>query len=145
MKTHLSILFTLLTSVLMAEEVLLHQGPEISVGVESLAGNKESERELIFRKQFFIDSDALRKLPGTVDSITNPAVEATAAIDAAKATVDLGQRKIFRVVRLDFLRSETASPVDFYLIEMVVNGSSEHRIVLMDGTVLTPRLKRKGS
>ncbi|RYD19532.1 MAG: hypothetical protein EOP88_18595 [Verrucomicrobiaceae bacterium] len=138
-------MFTILTSPLMAEEVLFHEGPEISVGVESLAGNKESERELIFRKQFFIDSEALRKLPDTIDAVTNPAIDATRAIDAAKATVDLEQRNVFRVVRLDLLRSKTEIAVDFYLIEMVVNGSTEHRIVLMDGTVLSPRLKQKSN
>ncbi|RYD42765.1 MAG: hypothetical protein EOP85_10845 [Verrucomicrobiaceae bacterium] len=146
MKTHLhhiSIVFTLLTGALTAEELLLHEGPEMSVGVDSLAGFEESAEELVFRKQFFIDSDVLRKLPGTVDTVTNPAMDATGAIDAAKATVDLGQRNTFRVIRLDFLRSKTVDTVDFYLIEMLVNGSTEHRIVLMDGSVIKPRLTRK--
>lgn len=147
MKTHLRGIATflaILTCGVRAEEVMIHQGPEMSVGVQSLAGSKESDRELVFRKQFFVDSSHLSELSQSGVPYKKPDLSAIKAIEVATATVDLGQRKDFKVTRLELLKTTTSQPVDFYLIEMLVNGSTEHRIVLMDGTVIKPRLKQVG-
>ncbi|RYD27258.1 MAG: hypothetical protein EOP87_21450 [Verrucomicrobiaceae bacterium] len=147
MKTQLLRIATflaILTCGVMAQDVMIHEGPEMSVGVESLAGSKESERELVFRKQFFVDRVHLSELARSGAPYKKLDLSAIKAIEVATATVDLGQRKDFKVVRLELLKSTTPQPVDFYLIEMLVNGSAEHRIVLMDGSVLKPRLKKIG-
>lgn len=147
MKTHLCGIATflaILTCGVRAEEVMIHEGPEMSVGVQSLAGFKESDRELVFRKQFLVDSVRLSELSQSGVPYNKADLSAIKAIEAATATVDLGQRKDFKVTRLELLKSPAPQPVDFYLIEMLVNGSTEHRIVLMDGTVIKPRLKQVG-
>lgn len=134
-----------LASGALGAEVLLHDGPDVSTSIESFSKTGDVKEDLVFRKQFFISHSTLETLPGVIDQITDPAISATRAIETAKETVDLGQKKGFRVVRLEFLTTTTTpKPVDFYLIEMLVNGSAEHRIVLMDGSVLKPRLKQVG-
>lgn len=146
MKTHLLRIATflaILTGGVTGEEVLLHNGPEVSLGVESIAGIDGTEKELVFRKKFFIDSAALAKLPPSSQPVGNPAISLDKALEIAKATVDLGERKEFKLVRQELLKSTTPRPVDFYLIEMLVNGSTEHRIILMDGSVIKPRLTQR--
>ncbi len=143
MKTRLPILVAIFISTFpaaSAAEILLHDGPDVSIALQSPSKAANVEDGLAFKKQFYVDPETLRKQPPTIDTLSNPATNASTAINAAKATVDLGQKETFRVVRLELLRSTTEKPVDFYLIEMLVNGSTEHRIVLMNGTVIKPRL-----
>ncbi len=127
------------------DEVLLHSGPSVSTEVSSFASRDQVGEELHFLKQFFIASETVEKLP-SLDLLHQAApISAARAIELAAATVDLGDRKIFNVKRLELLvATATRRPVDYYIIEMLVNGSSEHRAVLMDGTVLKPRLTRVG-
>ncbi|MES2438158.1 MAG: hypothetical protein V4584_03790 [Verrucomicrobiota bacterium] len=125
-------------------EVLLHSGPEISTEVSSYGSRESAGPELRFLKQFFIASEVLDKLPSPDIANESAPVSAVRAIDLASRSVDLGERRSFNVTRLELLRTNTPAlgkPVDYYLVEMRVNGSTEHRVVLMDGTVLKSRLK----
>lgn len=125
-------------------EILLHSGPNVSTPVSSLASPETTSEELEFIKQFFIDSELLEKLPSRIDTTMPAPLSAIHAIELASKSDDLDKSRMFVVKRLEFLTSATQKTVDFYLIEMQVNGSSEHRIVLMDGTILKPRLKLMG-
>lgn len=124
------------------QEVLFHEGPKVSTSVEVFAPSGTNSEELVFQKQFFIDRLVLARLSQSGAPLKVHSISAVDALRAAEGSVDLGQQKRFRVIRLEQLKSNTPSPIDFYLIEMLVNGSTEHRIVLMDGTVLKPRLKK---
>jgi hypothetical protein len=123
-----------------AEDVLLHELPEIVMPIASLASAEKVGEELVFRKQFFIAGEVLEKLPAARMEIEDIPVGAAHAVEAAVRSLDFEGRG-FRVRRMELLASAGAKPVDFYLIEMLVNGSSEHRIVLMDGSVIRPRLR----
>jgi hypothetical protein len=135
---------TLLTGLSLAGEVLFHTGPTVSTPVSSLESPEKTSEELEFIKQFFIDSGLLEKLPPAIDTTASAPLGAIRAIELAGQSGDLDKSRTFVVKRLEFLTSTTPKRVDFYLVEMQVNGSTEHRIVLMDGTVLKPRLKNVG-
>ncbi|GAA5120000.1 hypothetical protein JIN84_21015 [Luteolibacter yonseiensis] len=135
---------TLLAGLSSAGEVLLHNGPTVSTPVSSMESPEKTSKELEFIKQFFIDTGLLEKLPPAIDTTASAPLGAIRAIELAGKSDDLDKSRAFVVKRLEFLTTATAKRVDFYLVEMQVNGSTEHRIVLMDGTVLKPRLKNVG-
>lgn len=137
-------LFTYLAGFSSGGEVLLHSCPTISIPVSSLSSPERTSEELVFLKQFFISSEALEQLPHAIDTTTSAPLSAIRALELATASDGIDKSRSFVVKRLELIASATPKPVDFYLIEMLANGSTEHRIVLMDGSVLKPRLKNTG-
>lgn len=126
-------------------EVLLHSGPMVSTPVSSLASRDKDGEELNFLKQFFIGSEELEILPSSASENESAPISAIRAIELATQSVDMGGRRSFNVKRMELLVSATApKSINYYLVEMQVNGSTEHRVVLMDGSVIKPRLKRVG-
>jgi hypothetical protein len=138
----ITVLAILTCRVMAEDEVLIHDGPDVTTPIESLPKAGVIKEVMVFRKQFFLDRVHLSKFMQSGSPYKKHGLSAIKAIEAASATVDLGQRKNFKVVRLELLKSSVPQPVDYYLIEMLVNGSDEHRVVMMDGTVINPRLKR---
>lgn len=135
---------TLLSGLSSGGEVLLHNGPTVSTPISSMESPETTSEELEFLKQFFIDTELLEKLPQAIDTTASAPLGAIRAIELAGKSGDLDKSRAFVVKRLEFLTSTTPKRVDYYLVEMQVNGSTEHRIVMMDGTVLEPRLKSEG-
>jgi hypothetical protein len=137
-------LFIAISGACSAGEVLLHSCPSISIPVSSLSSPERTSKELVFLKQFFIGSEALEKLPHAIDITGSAPLGAVRALELATASDGIDKSRSFVVKRLEFLTSATPKPVDFYLIEMLANGSTEHRVVLMDGSIIKPRLKNVG-
>lgn len=144
--SHVLALFALIVLSSPGEEVLLHTGPTVSTPISSSASLDNTTEELTFVKQFHIDSDALSKLPAAGLTNASAPVSAARAIELASRSVIVGEPRSFNVRRLELLVSSTTLPkrIDYYLIEMEMNGTAEHRIILMDGSVIKPRLKKAG-
>lgn len=125
-------------------EVLLHIGPLVSIPTSSFAYRDADSEDLTFEKQFHVSSEVLSKAPAAGLKNQSAPVSAARAIELASQSVYQGQTKSFNVRRLELLISATVTSqqLDYYLIEMEVNGSTEHRIVLMDGSVIKPTLKK---
>ena len=132
----------------LCEDVLLHRGPTVSTSISSSPTLDRNAEELVFVKEFHVDSSLLAKLPSTHLPPAAVPVSAERAIELAKKTVELGDSpRGFTVEKLELLTTKAgdSKTVEYYLIEMLVNGSSETRVVLMDGSVIRPQLKRAGN
>jgi hypothetical protein len=128
-----------------SEEILLFRGPKVST--PALEDGPESKKEsLVFEKEFYLDAGLVGKLPASLQPSEEVAVSAQKAIELATQSIYQGEDRprVLNVVRLELLSAEVpqSKKIDFYLIETVVNGSTEHRLVLMDGTVVKSQLKR---
>lgn len=145
MKLSLLAILTLSSVSAFAAEVLIHSGPMVSMPISSLSSPERDSEELNFIKQFFIDSKQLAALPPPSKPVP---ISAERAIELAKKTVDPGGSvRTFSVEKHELLTATVgdSKSIEYYLIEMRVNGSTEHRIVLMDGVVIKSRLKRVAS
>ena len=120
-------------------EILIHEGP---VFTTPGLGPKE---EIEFTKEFPVDAETLKKQPLVYDASSKLPLSAEKAIELAKASVEAGSKPDGRnVVRLELLpfRRDRNGSTSYYLIELKVDGSEVHRVVLMDGTVVKSRLRR---
>jgi len=120
-------------------EILIHEGP---VFTTPGLGPKE---EIEFTKEFPVDPETLKKQPPVHDASSKLPVTAEKAIELAKADTEAGGRPdekvVVRLELLPFKRDQNGS-TSYYLIELKVDGSEVHRVVLMDGTVVKSRLRR---
>ncbi|MGB6221041.1 hypothetical protein [Haloferula sp.] len=131
-------------SVVNGEEILIHQGPEFTtpaLGVLHPEGSTPGET-ITYTKEFFVDSKVVPTL-GRLDP-ENPAarVSAVRAIELATRLRDLpNETSVTRLELLSF-RDEQGADFDYYLIEFRVDGSTEHRVVLMNELVISPQFRK---
>jgi hypothetical protein len=132
---------------LQAEDVLLHAGPTVETpeSIQESPFPMMGERKVIrLRHEFFLSREAFAALPYASNELEEPPLSATEAIGLAQKSVNqYGEARSLRVTELKFLRGPAGQQkeVDFYLISMLVNGSEEHRVVLMNRVVLGSRLR----
>ncbi len=131
-----------------AKEILIHEGPTISEpGLKYFGPEGERKTEppaVTYIKQFYTDAkntefdniDPVSKLPLRIS--------ATRAIELALASLENDYDKGVPIVtKLEtFPESNRIEVIRYFLITIDVKGSEEHRVVLMNETVLEPRLKR---
>ena len=135
----------------MGEEVLIHEGPSVSVPGLKVAGpaGRGEPPEIVFIKQFFTDKKTAQRNQTQFDANKVRKISAARAcelvMDSMKA--DYGHNNP-SIVKFELLPSPDPEkfprPIEYYLITIDVTGSEEHRVVLLDGTVLEPRLKPAG-
>ena len=98
----------------------------------------------MFQREFFIARDVFASLPRASAEHENASLSAIEAIKLAEKNVDpargLRSLKVTEVKLLTGPRPEKR-PVDYYLVSMLANGSEEHRIVLMNGDVISSKLR----
>ena len=130
-----------------AKEILIHSGPTVSTpDLEPYTPHPSpggSEKELKFIYEFPVDSEILAKMP---NDHTNPVpLSATKAIELASKSAEVEERKDpFPVRKLELLTFDVGpQPIRYYLVTLMTDRSAEtHRVVLMDGTVVKPKLRR---
>ncbi len=142
------IFWLFLTAAASAGEILIHEGPTVSIpGLKILGpdgkGNAEPP-ELTYIKRFYGDEKLLVREDPAPSRVATASLPATEAITLALATIKPNHGDYVFVTKLELLGLEPSEPTrpGYYLITISVTGSEEHRLVMMDGTVLTPRLKR---
>lgn len=126
------------------EEVLLHSGPTVrtpALGLK-LPSAEIPGREITYHKNFYIDSAEIPAIRFHHDSSPEFSVTAERAISLIKKRGELPGKVV--VTRLELLSARVTddAPIDYYLIEYRVNGSTEHRLVLMNEKVVSPRLEK---
>lgn len=133
-----------------AGEILLHSGPTVSTPdlklYSSLSPSGEGDQDLQFIYEFFLDEATLAKASREFDD-SKTTLEAVKAIELASGSVEGGDpKKPFPVRKLELLVFEPGRRgVSYYLVSLLTNGTAEtHRIVLMNGTVVKPKLRRLG-
>ncbi|WAC20337.1 hypothetical protein OVA24_02960 [Luteolibacter sp. SL250] len=129
-----------------AEEILFHAGPTVAVPDAVMldptlkADPKGDDLQFIY--EFFIGSELLARLPHASGM---PPLSAAKAIELASASVEPKPESGGLPVRkLDLMEDNKAGKrISYYLITLKVDDNAEsHRVVLMDGTVLKPKLRR---
>ena len=139
---------TIGASSLRGEELLIHTGPLVSTPASSPVSpfpEKGSPKLIKFQREFFIDRDVFAKLPRASAEYENVSLSAIEAINLAHKNVDpAGGLRTFKVTEVKLMKGPMTegSPVDYYLVSMLANGSEEHRIIFMNGDVISSRLRR---
>ena len=130
-----------------AEELLIHNGPTVSTPDASLHSNIPNAgrdvKDLTFNYEFFVGTDKITKLLEVEFRSPDP-LPACKAIELASKSVELAERKTpFPVKKLEMLSYSSGSKqLRYYLITLATDESAEvHRVVLMDGTVVKPRMR----
>ncbi len=131
-----------------AKEVLVHEGPSVSVpGLGYLGPNGRQIGEapdVTYVKQFYTDEKNMTA--GNYDpQAKEPRVSAARAAELALAsTEDDYEKEIPIVTKIEAFPNLTSGveSIRYYLITINVKGSEEHRVVLMNETVIRSRLKR---
>lgn len=130
-----------------AKEILIHSGPTVSTPDLELYTPHPSpgrpEKELKFIYEFPVDSEILEKIPG--DHYNPVPLSATKAIELASKSAEVEKRKDpFPVRRLELLTFDLGpKQIRYYLVTLMTDNSAEtHRVVLMDGTVVKPKLRK---
>jgi hypothetical protein len=143
----LLILFIGAFSTLRGEELLFHAGPPVDTPASTPVTpftEKGSPKLIKFQREFFIDRDLFASLPRVSAEHENVSLSAVEAISLALKSVDPdGGLQFFKVTEVKLLKGPMTEkrPVDYYLVSMLANGSEAHRIVLMNGNVLSSRLR----
>jgi hypothetical protein len=128
-------------------EFLFHTGPPVSTPASSPVTpfpTKGSPKLINFQREFSIGRDVFASLPVAAAGSENLPISASEAINLAQKNVALvGSPRSFRVIEVKLLQGPLTEKhiVDYYLISMLINGSEEHRIVLMNGNVVSPKLR----
>lgn len=129
------------------EEILLHTGPPVSTPASAPVTpypESRSPKMIQFQREFFIDRERLASLPGPTSESEQVPVSATEAIRLAKSSVDPERAlRSFTVTEVRLLKGPQAAKrqVEYYLLSMLANGSEVHRIVLMNGQLLSSKLR----
>ncbi len=132
-----------------AKEVLVHEGPSVSLpGLGTLGPNGAQRGEppdVTYIKQFFTDEKNV--IAGNHDPQIKALLTITAAraIELALASMEEDYEKgipiVTKLEAIPELKSGVES-IRYFLITINVKGSEEHRVVLMNETVVRSRLKR---
>jgi hypothetical protein len=136
------------TTPMRAEEILFHSGPPVSTPELKMVTpfpEKGSPKMIEFQREFFIDRDLLASLPARSSEYGSIPISAIDAINLARKHVDPndGLRSfIVTEVRLMKGPAKGERQVEYYFVSMVANGSEEHRVVLMNGTLLASKLRK---
>ena len=131
-----------------AEDILLYSGPPFSIPDSTPVTpvpEPHPAKELRFQREFVIDKDVLESLPRPVSAHEKVAVTAIEAIEISQKDVDPKHAlQTLTVTGVQLLQSPDAIKhrIEYYLVSMLANGSEEHRIVLMNRSILAPKLKR---
>lgn len=130
-----------------AKEILIHSGPPVATpdatAYSPVPGAEEAGKDLTFIYEFFIGWEILEKLPQE-NSGSEP-LPADKAIELASKSAEVAERETpFPVRKLELLTYDASSKrISYYFITLQTDGSAEtHRVVLMDGTVVKPKLRR---
>lgn len=132
-----------------AKEVLVHEGPSVSVpGLGTLGPNgtqRAKPPDVTYVKQFFIEEKNVTA--GNYDPQTKEQriITAARAIELALASMEEDYEKGIPIVTKLEAFPELTSGVEsirYFLITINVKGSEEHRVVLINETVVRSRLKR---
>ena len=135
------------TNSLRGDEILFHTGPPVSTpaSIPVSPFPQSGEPKLIrFQREFFIARDLLGSLPEASSEFGKVPVSAVEAIQLATKNIDPqdGLRTmIVTEVRLMKGPANARRLVEYYLISTLANGSEVHRIVLMNGQVLSSKLR----
>ena len=127
--------------VAVAEEILIHSGPIFStpsLGLKTPSSELPGE-DIYYEKRFYVDP---LKLPRPAEPfIDTEHVNVSAARAIELAIKRYGLPNNTKVTRLDLHSTETEKHgrIDYYLIEYIVDGSHEHRVILMNELILKPR------
>jgi hypothetical protein len=124
------------------EEVVIHRGKEFnSPGL----GLKE---EIRFVREFAVNRETRNEQPEFHPPF-KPPLSSAKATELAQATLDASASDGYGEVRarkLELLHHPTGkdggSAILFYVVDFIVDGSEVQRLVLMDGTVVKPRLTK---
>ena len=130
-----------------AKEVLIHSGPTVSSPEASLYSPlpdaEKHGKDLTFIYEFFVEWEILGKVPQ--ERFGAEPLPASKAIELASKSAEVAERETpFPVKKLELLFLDASSKrIPYYLITLLTDGSAEtHRVVLMDGSIVKPRLRR---
>jgi hypothetical protein len=132
-----------------AKEVLVHEGPSVSVpGLDYLSpdgAQRAKAPDVTYVKQFYTDDKNVTE--GNYDTQEKElrSITAARAIELALASMEEDYKKGIPIVTILEAFPEFTSGVEsiqYFLITINVYGSEEHRVVLMNETVIRSRLKR---
>jgi hypothetical protein len=132
---------------LQGEELLFHTGPPVDTPAATPVTpfpEKGSPKLIKFQRDFFISREVLASLPRASADHEGISLSAIEAINLAQKSVDpTGGLRSFKVTEVKLLKGPMTEkhPVDYYLVSMLANGSEEHRIILMNGDVISSRLR----
>jgi hypothetical protein len=132
-----------------AKEVLVHEGPSVSVpGLGTLGPNGTQIGEapdINYVKQFYTDEKNVPAINYDPQAKGLPVITAARAAELALASMEEDYEKgipiVTKIETFPELTSGVAS-IQYFLITINVKGSEEHRVVLMNETVVRSRLKR---
>lgn len=133
----------------MGGEILVHEGPSVSVPGLGTLGPNGAQRgdppDVTYVKQFFTEEKNVTA--GNYDPQTKEQriITAARAVTLALASMEEDYEKGIPIVTKLEAFPELTSGVEsirYFLITINVKGSEEHRIVLMNETVVRSRLKR---
>jgi hypothetical protein len=132
---------------LQGEELLLHTGPPVDTPASTPVTpfpEKGSPKLIKFQREFFVSREVLASLPRASADHEGISLSAIEAINLAQKNVDpTGGLRSFKVTEVKLLKGPIIEKhsVDYYLVSMLANGSEEHRIVLINGSVISSRLR----
>ena len=118
------------------------EAPSVSISVEN------SDKELKFERHFYLSRKTAEQLNKDIMLRRVNPIDDVKAIEAAKASVFLGDSQLqIKVIKLELLNLKLGPDdmLEYYLINVRVSGSEELRMVLPNGTVLKPEMKRVAS
>lgn len=128
--------------------MILHTGPPVSTPASTPVTpfpEHGSPKLINFQREFFIDRDRLASLPQSSSEFGTVAISAVEAIKLATKNADPhGGLRTLIVTEVRLLKGpvNVARPIEYYLVSMLANGSEEHRIVLMNGDVISSKLRK---
>lgn len=130
-----------------AERILFHSGPIVFSPDAILLDPIDKEREeksLQFIYEFFIEAKTLRQL--FIQHGGDPPIPPGKAIELTVRSVDDQPGNDANPPKVSELKEYQAADgfvIRYYLVTVHVHQSAEtHRVVLMDGTILKPKLRR---
>jgi hypothetical protein len=131
--------FTLALSLAAEEELLVINAPSVTVPLEGTG------RVLKYDRQFSVSRRIAEQVYENIAYGRKRPIDAVKAIEAAKASVFVGDSEVpLQVTKLELLKVEIGphEKLEYFMITVRVTGTEEHRVVLLDGTILKPKIKQ---
>lgn len=135
-----------LCGVAQGERILLHAGPTVTTPDAILLDPLNEDQkggDLTFIYEFFVDSKVIAR--ASAGGAAPGSMGAEKAVGLAVASVEMRADRESVPANHAELKEHRAgeATVSYYLVTVHVDeGSETYRVVLMDGTVLKPRLRR---